>query len=250
MGSAIASALAQAGDKYTITITNPSQGKLSSLKRQFPAIMTTNNNVDAADGADILILAVKPWILPDVLQELLPTLREQCTPLISIAGGVSLDKLKGMLPDDFCSELFYVIPDTAIMVGAGISFIATENGSEEITDIVCEAFSTMGEAYVIEPRLMGAATALCSCGIAYVYKYIQASAQAGVELGFRPADALNYTLATLNGAVQMLSKLHTLPQQEIDRVTTPGGMTIRGINELEHAGFTSAVINAILKPLK
>ena len=108
----------------------------------------------------------------------------------------------------------------------------------------------MGVVDVIEERLMDAATALSSCGIAYVFKFIQACVQAGVELGFKPADALRYVNATVDGAAALLSLPNTNPQCEIDKVTTPGGMTIKGINALEHSGFSSAVINAILTPLK
>jgi pyrroline-5-carboxylate reductase len=131
-----------------------------------------------------------------------------------------------------------------------MTFIAARRASDELKQFVKEAFSSMGEAAIVEERLMNAATALSSCGIAYAYKYVQACVQAGVQLGFRPDDALHYVLATVDGAVAMLRQNETLPQQEIDRVTTPGGMTIKGINELDHQGFTSAVIRAILKPLE
>ena len=142
-----------------------------------------------------------------------------------------------------------VIPNTALSVGKSMTFIAPRR-AERITDTIVKMFETMGEVAVIEEKLMDAATALTSCGIAYVYKFAQACVQAGVELGFKPADALKYVCATMDGAATMLSQPGAAPQSEIDKVTTPGGMTIKGINMLEHTGFTSAVIKAILSPVK
>ena len=131
-----------------------------------------------------------------------------------------------------------------------MTFIAARRADNNTLDSIVKMFGTMGEVAVIEERLMDAATAISSCGIAYVYKFIQACVQAGVELGFKPADALRYVCATVDGAAAMLSQPDAAPQTEIDKVTTPGGMTIKGINSLEHNGFTSAVINAILAPVK
>lgn len=250
MGSAIATGLATAAEPYSIAVSNPSSPKLEALKAKYPSIVTTTDNLAAAAGAEFIILAVKPWKLEHVLDELHPVLGHSHPAIISIAGGIDLWHLRRMLPEDACDcPLYHVIPDTAIMVGKGMTFIASDSGDMRLTEQVRRAFATMGEAAVVEPRLMPAATALSSCGIAYVYKYIQACVQAGVQLGFRPDDALRYTIATVQGAAEMLSQLGTMPQQEIDRVTTPGGMTIRGVNELEHSGFVSAVINAVLKPV-
>ena len=131
-----------------------------------------------------------------------------------------------------------------------MTFIAGRRAEGEALEAVKSMFALMGEVAVIEERLMDAATALSSCGIAYVYKFMQAMVQAGVEMGFRPAEALRYVCATVDGAAAMLGQPGATAQGEIDKVTTPGGMTIKGINALEHAGFTSAVINAVLTPLK
>lgn len=251
MGAAIAIGLSSAPEKHHIVVSNPTQAKLDALRARCPGIATTTDNIEAATDADAIVLCVKPWILPQVIAWLKPTLRSKSPALISIAGGVDIDSLRQMLNlGADCPPLYHVIPDTAIMVSRGMTFIATDCADERLTEQVRQAFATMGNAAVVEQRLMPAATALSSCGIAYAYKYIQACVQAGVQLGFRPADALSYTIATVQGAAEMLSQLGTLPQQEIDRVTTPGGMTIKGVNELEHKGFTSAVISAILKPVE
>lgn len=255
MGSAIACGLSRSEELagIKVCVSNPSAGRLEALKSVLPAVDTVSSNIDAAKDADIVILAVKPWILPGVVGELRPYLDFRTQAIVSIAGGIDLPRLEEIIgeKDGVRPMLFHVIPDTAISVGRGMTFIASRRAEGTETSLVVEAlFRSMGEVAVIEERLMGAATALSSCGIAYAFKYIQAAVQAGVQLGFRPKDALRYVTATVDGAVGLLQHDGLSPQEEIDRVTTPGGMTIKGINALEHHGFTSAVINGILEPLK
>lgn len=250
MGGAIAAALSTS-PQVKVTVANRGKSKLEELQTRYPSLTVTTDNVAAIDGADLVILAVKPWVMSEVILQIKETLNYTHQAVVSIAGGMGLDTLDALLEKQGAlPALFHVIPDTAISVGHGMTFIAARRASEELKQLVKDVFGSMGEAAVVEERLMNAATALSSCGIAYAYKYVQACVQAGVQLGFRPDDALHYVLATVDGAVAMLRQNETLPQQEIDRVTTPGGMTIRGINELEHQGFTSAVIRAVLKPLE
>jgi pyrroline-5-carboxylate reductase len=253
MGGAIARALApRLGDDLQLSVANPSTAKLERLKEVSTAITTTTDNVSAVAEADIIILAVKPWLLAKVIEQIKPRLVYRRNTIVSLAAGVSLDDLERFLMrGDEMPAIVRAIPDTAITVGHGMTFISARHASDAQLQKVDELFAAMGKVAVIEERLMGAATALSSCGIAYAFKYIQAAVQAGVEMGFRPAEALRYVNATVDGAVAMLEAYpEETPQQQIDRVTTPGGMTIRGINALEHAGFTSAVINGILTPLK
>lgn len=254
MGAAIARGAVRA-NCGSVCVSNPSMPKLQALAAECPGILTTTSNIEAARSADILILAVKPWKLQGVIDEIAPALEPERQSIVSIAGGVSLDDIDEMLAGAAdvrnlqTGAIFHVIPDTAISVGHGMTFVSSKRASQEQTGAVEELFASMGDVAVIEERLMGAATALSSCGIAYAYKYIQASVQAGVQLGFYPRQALEYTIATVDGSIAMLRANGTLPQQEIDRVTTPGGMTIKGINSLEKSAFASAVIEAILSPL-
>lgn len=249
MGGGIARALAATG-KYDVTVSNPSAPKLDAIKAEFPAVTVTADNVEAVVNADIVILAVKPWLLTTVVEQIKPRLVYRRHSIVSLAGGVSLDEIdKMLLRGDELPPAFRVIPNTALSAGKSMTFIAGRRAGQALTASVEEMFATMGSVAVIEERLMDAATALSSCGIAYVYKFVQAMVQAGVQLGFRPADALRYANATVEGAAAMLGQPGAIPQQEIDKVTTPGGMTIKGVNSLEHTGFTSSVITAILSPL-
>lgn len=250
MGGAIARALAATGE-YDIAVANPTTPKLDDIKAAYPAVTVTTDNVEAVVDADVVILAVKPWLLDSVIQQIKPRLVYRRNTIVSLAGGVTIDALDAMLlRGDELPVVCRVIPDTALSVGKSMTFISSRRASADNAAVVEALFHQMGETAVIEERLMDAATALSSCGIAYVYKFMQACVQAGVEMGFRPADALRYVCATVDGAAAMLSQPGATAQAEIDKVTTPGGMTIKGINALEHHGFTSAVINAILTPLK
>lgn len=251
MGGAIARALAASRSDIKLCVSNPSQGKLNALTEEYPAIEVTNCNLNAATGADVVILAVKPWLIQSVIEEIKPAIDPAGATIVSLAGGLGIDALETMLTNGAASPLIlHVIPNTALSAGCSMTFISANRPDAPGVATVKSLFAVMGETALIDEKMMGAATALSSCGIAYVYKFIQAMVQAGVEMGFRPADALHYANMTVLGAARMLIDSNQSPQTEIDRVTTPGGMTIKGINSLENTGFTSSVITSILAPLQ
>ncbi len=242
MGGAIARGLAQGRIIRTsdITVTNPSTSKLGALKREFPDINVSTDNALAAD-ADLVIVAVKPWKVEEVLRPL-HLCRLQI--LVSVASGITFHALSDMVDPEM--PMFRVIPNTAISQLASMTLVAAHNATEEQTRDILDIFDEMGMAMLMEERLFPAATSLTSCGIAYVLKYVQAAMQAGVELGLRPDDAMKMLAQTLDGAAQLLlADERTHPALEIEKVTTPGGITIKGINQLEADGFPAAVIRAI-----
>lgn len=244
MGGAIARGLAQGSlvPASNLIVANPSRGKLEALKQAFPAISITHDNQVATAQADIVVLAVKPWKMKEVIEN--AGLTDGQT-VISVAAGISLAELSAWvgLPN---SSIFRVIPNTAISVKAGMSLIATNNAPTDEVELITSLFNELGLAMVIEEKQFAAATSLTSCGIAYVFKYVQAAMQAGVELGIRPADAIKMLAQTLDGAAQiLLQNEQAHPSTEIDKVTTPGGYTIKGVNTLEHEGFSAAIIKAI-----
>lgn len=249
MGSAIARGLVSASTSdtvYQVTIADPSTERLEELKKQHPALHISSNNREAVSQAEVVIIAVKPWIVAKVAEELSDSKMPRT--VVSIAAGIGLDKLKSLFGDD--KQYFYVIPNTAVMVKQGMTFITASTSDRHLISQVENIFKTMGEVSIIDEDHIPAATALSSCGIAYVFKYVQACVQAGTQLGFRPDEACRITVQTVIGAMNLLQQQGTTPQLEIDKVTTPGGMTIRGINKLEETGFTSAVIQSIIEPLK
>jgi len=241
MGGSIARGLAKGSliADSDIIVSNPSAGKLERLKKEFPSISTTNNNAEAA--TDIVILAVKPWLMQPVMRELKLKSKQI---LISVAAGISFEELAHYViaPE---MAMFRLIPNTAISELESMTLVAARNTNDEQDQFILRLFSEMGTVMLIPEDKITAATALASCGIAYVLKYIQAAMQAGIEMGLRPKDAMQMIAQSLKGAAALIQNNDTHPSVEIDKVTTPGGITIKGINELEHNGFTSAIIKAM-----
>ena len=243
MGGAIARGLAKGTVIRTedICVANPSAGKLEALKADFPAMQTASSNAEAAERADIVLLAVKPWLVESVLKELSLDAEKQI--LVSVAAAIPFTQYEAWVGE--CMPVFRVIPNTAISQLESMTLIASNHATKEQEQLMLDIFNEMGLAMLIPEKQMAATTALTSCGIAYVLKYIQAAMQAGIELGVYPKDAQRMVAQSVKGAASLILNQDTHPSVEIDKVTTPGGITIRGINELDHEGFTSAIIKAM-----
>lgn len=242
MGGAIALGMAKGTivNAKNIVVADPSKANLDRLIQQVPEMNTTANNAEAVKDADIVILAVKPWLVEIVLKDL--PLKEQQI-LVSIAAGVSTEKLAGYTNNGM--TIFRLIPNTAISQMASMTFVTSNNATKEQQQLILDIFNEMGLAMPIQEKDMGAATALASCGIAYALKYIHAGMQAGIEMGIYPKDAMTMVAQSMKGAAELILNNDTHPATEIDKVCTPGGITIKGINELEHNGFSSAIIKAM-----
>jgi len=117
---------------------------------------------------------------------------------------------------------------------------------KEDMEYILELFTQLGKVAAIEEKLMDAATVLGACGTAYAMRYIRANIQGGIEIGFDAATASLIAAQTVKGAADLLLKKNTHPEQEIDKVTTPKGCTIAGLNEMEHQGFSSSLIKGIM----
>ncbi len=243
MGGAIARGLAKGTiiKAEDICVSNPSQAKLDALQQEFPSMLVTNNNTEAVQGADIVLLAVKPWFIEQVVKEL--PLDEEKQMLVSVAAGISFAQFEEWVGEKM--PVFRVIPNTAISQMESMTLIASHHANKEQEQLLLDIFNEMGLALLIPEKQVAATTALTSCGIAYVLKYIQAAMQAGIELGVYPKDAQRMVAQSVKGAASLILNNDTHPSVEIDKVTTPGGITIRGINELDHEGFSSAIIKAM-----
>lgn len=243
MGGAIARGLAR-GKKISsshIFVSNRGNAKLEALKAEFPELNVTTNNKEAAQSADVVVLAVKPWLVEGVLKELDLDAERQI--LVSVVAGIPFTQYVEWLGKEM--TIFRVIPNTAISQLESMTLIASYRTMTEQESWMLDVFNEMGLAMLIPESQMAATTALTSCGIAYVLKYIQAAMQAGIELGVYPKDAQRMVAQSVKGAASLILNNDTHPSVEIDKVTTPGGITIRGINELEHEGFSSAIIKAM-----
>lgn len=243
MGGAIARGMARGTiiPAENITVSNPSQEKLDKLKAEFPAMHTTNSNQLAAEGADLVLLAVKPWLIETVLKK---TILPKHAILASVAAGIPCADLAKFMGHTE-RAILRIIPNTAISELQSMTILTGYQLTEEQRTCITEIFNEMGTTLWLPEEKMSAATALASCGIAYVFKYIQAAMQAGIEMGIYPKDAIQLAAQSAKGAAEILLSNDTHPSLEIDKVCTPGGITIKGINELDHAGFSSAIIKAM-----
>lgn len=254
MGGAIARGLAKNAvfRENEITVTARSQKTLDTLKEAFPGLNVTNDNAEAVKGADVVMLAVKPWLLESVISQIRRNLDFSKQMIVSVVAAVTFDDLQRMLSgEDTCNPvMFRIIPNTAIAIGESMTLIAAHNASDEQEQQIKSFFDKLGKAILIEERLMGAGTALCSCGIAYALKYVKAAIDGGVELGFYPEQAKEMIAQTVKGAVELLMANESMPDQEIYKVTTPGGITIQGLNEMEAQGFSAAVVKGLKASVK
>lgn len=243
MGGAIARGMAQGSCVMAgnITVADPSQEKLQQLQVDYAEIKVTTDNQKAIEEAQLVFLVVKPWLVQQVLNELQ---FHEGQALISVAAGVEIKDIRTF--SNLEIPIYRMIPNIAISELASVCLLSTsENVSQVLTDSILSILEEMGMALLLSEHQLGAATALTSCGIAYVFKYIEAAARAGVELGLYPHEAIQMVAKSVEGAAKIILNNDTHPSLEIDKVTTPGGITIKGLNELDHAGFTSAIIRAM-----
>ncbi|MBD5255764.1 MAG: pyrroline-5-carboxylate reductase [Barnesiella sp.] len=246
MGGALARGWARAFGGGNVIVANPSKGKLDRLKEEFPDINVTTDNRVAVDRADVVVLAVKPWKIEGVVGQLQDLLANSEKLTVSVVAGVTADDLSEMIGgSQHRPAVVYCIPNTPVAVGQGMIFYCGSGIDDHHRELLTEMFMPLGRSLEVEPRQMGAGMAVASCGIAYAMRYIRAAVEGGVELGLTPAQTQEAVMQTLVGSVELLRANATHPEQEIDRVTTPGGITIRGLNAMEEAGFSASVIKGL-----
>lgn len=249
MGGAIARGLTK-GSFYTgsdITISDVSQENLDKISGLNLGIHCCTSNRDCLKGAELVVLAVKPWLVDSIAAEIRDSLNYDNQIILSIAAGVPLEKLRTVFSkmDDQVPTIFRMIPNTAIDVMESFSCISSWNATGEQEELIVKIFDELGKAMLVPETQLNAFMSLSSCGIAYAFRYIRAATEGGVEMGLYPNVAKEVVLQTLKGAVALLEATGSNPEVEIDKVTTAGGITIKGLNEMEHAGFTSAVIRGL-----
>lgn len=249
MGGALIHGWAKSGKIESITIADKNEALLADFKQKYPTLTTTTDNVAAVKGADIIVIVVKPWLMPIVLGELKDVIDTEKQIVVSDAANFTTDKLAETMGRD--GQYFYVIPNIAAEFAASMSFIAKgKTASDESLAQVKALYDLCGDSLVVAENLVGPGMMMASCGIAYVMRYIRAQMEGGCEMGFYPAQAKQIALQTMQGAVSLLKETGWHPEEAIDKVTTPGGVTIKGLNELDHAGFNSAVIRSLKAGLK
>jgi pyrroline-5-carboxylate reductase len=242
LGMAIAEGLVEGGfmKPSSITVTRRTVAALKPLAEK--KLNITSNNLEAVKAADIVILAVKPFQVLELMKEISRSLKSNQV-LVSVITGVSLIDLQGMVKKPLA--LFRAMPNTAIAIQQSMTCISYVNANEQQVAQIAAIFNVLGKTAVIDDKLMDAATVLGACGTAYAMRYIRANIQGGIEIGFSAATASLIAAQTVKGAAELLLTKGTHPEQEIDKVTTPKGCTIAGLNEMEHQGFSSSLIKGI-----
>lgn len=243
IGLSLAKGLVKAGicSPKQVTLTRRNIAALDALADE--GYNVTNNNVKAVKRADIVVIAVLPQQLDKLLDEISPAIKDEKQLLISVISGVSCADVRAKL--DVNAQIIRAMPNTAIAIGQSMTCIATDNGTPKNINMVKSLFDTVGATILINEELMTSATALCACGVAFFLRSVRAASQGGTEIGFHAHDALKMAAQTAKGAADLLLQLATHPEQEIDKVTSPSGCTIAGLNEMEHNGFSSAMIKGI-----
>ena len=243
LGASIAQGLLGSGlyPASSITVTRHKVELLAHLAGA--GVRVHSDNCRAVREAGVVILAVKPLTLDKVLHEIKPELQPHHI-LVSVVTGVSIAHMESVLGAHV--PVFRAMPNTAIAIRESMTCVATRNGDDGQVSEVMRIFDQLGSTVRIQEELMDASTVLAACGIAYALRFIRAASQGGIEIGFDAATAQAIASQTVRGATGLLIKGGQHPEWEIDKVTTPKGITIAGLNEMEHQGFSSSLIKGII----
>jgi len=242
LGASIADGLLKSNfvEPSSITVTRRNIKPLEYLAQK--GVTITNNNEAAIRASDVVIVAVKPYNVKEILGSLKDHFSADQI-VISVVTGVSLKDLHDILGKEV--TVFRAMPNTAIAIQESVTCVSYTNASQQQLEFVISLFDKLGITITIDEKLMDAATVLGACGIAYALRFIRAATQGGIEIGFDAKTASLIAAQTVKGSAELLLKGNRHPEEEIDKVTTPKGCTIAGLNEMEHQGFSSSLIKGI-----
>ena len=244
LGQALARGLVRSGtlrpDQIYVTSLHPPG--LERLAEEGFAV--GRDNVPAIQGASTVLLAVQPQQITDLLDEIRDDIDPVRHKVISVVSGVTVAQLREMIPAP--TQVVRAMPNTAVSIGESMTCLSADPDSMDALEEAEALFKGVGITLRIEDEMMIGATALCACGVAFFLRSVRAASQGGIEIGFHPEDALLLAAQTARGAASLALRDKHHPESEIDRVTTPRGCTIAGLNEMEHQGFSSAMIKGFV----
>ena len=244
LGVSIALGITKFTKNNQVTITRRNTSSILYLEQL--GVMVSTDNKHNIQEADIIILTIKPYQVNTVLAEILPVISTKV--IASAVSGLSIETLQNKIGDTH--HAIRIMPNIAAQFGASATCIAFNEKDKDQAQNVVALFQGLGTAPIIDEKLMDAATVLAASGTAFALRYIRASMQAGIEIGFDWQTALAISAQTVKGAAEMIMEENIHPEQLIDRVTTPQGCTIAGLNEMEMHGFSSSLIRGIKTSLK
>lgn len=243
IGQALAEGMVRASlcNPNDVTITRRNVVSLSPLQQK--GFKVTSDNAAAIAHAQAIFICVLPQQLDAALDEICQQINLKEQLVVSVVTGAHTQVFQNKLGHEL--RIIRAMPNTAMKIGESMTCLSAVNATAADLEMVEKIFNTMGQSLVINEDMMSAATALCACGIAFFLRTIRAASQGGVEIGFHAGDALKIAAQTAYGAAKLLISNGTHPEEEIDKVTSPKGCTIAGLNEMEHQGLSSALIKGI-----
>ena len=242
LGLSIADGILHSGGATSMYLTRRNLDVLEPY-REYGNVRTGSDNREAVRESDILIFAVQPGHLSDILESVRDLLHDNHV-IISTITGFSIRKMEAILGKD--NYLIRAMPNTAISVGHSMTCLCANQKGQKRLELAAAIFNRMGHSMVIPESQMQAATVICASGIAFWMRLIRATTQGAIQLGFDAVEAQELAMHTSRGAAELLIRSGRHPEAEIDRVTTPMGCTIEGLNEMEHQGLSSSLIRGIV----
>lgn len=214
------------------------------IKLKIPNTIFTTSNADLIRNSDIIIIALKPFNVINFFKENKQHFDQEKHTIVSAASGITISEMAEVIGNEF--DIFRIMPNTAASVSESITAVSVKNDHLNRQAEITRILNLVGETIIIDESLMESATILGACGIAYVLRFMRAMIQGGIEVGFDAKTATKVVSQTIKGAAELIIQNGTHPEEEIDKVTTPKGCTIVGLNEMEHSGFSSALIKGIV----
>ncbi|WP_308990752.1 pyrroline-5-carboxylate reductase [Mariniflexile litorale] len=242
LGSAIAKGLIKNKTFTSLYLSDKNTTNVDDYKI-VENVSVTKDNVLAIEQSNMVIFALQPKHIDAVLQSVASKITDKHI-IISVAAGVDIPRIEGIIGND--KNIIRVMPNTAISIGKSMTCIAANEKAQDKVVLAQDVFNQLGTTLVIPEDLIQAATVICASGIAFWMRLVRATTQGAIQLGFEAHEAHQLATQTCFGAASLLLESGRHPEQEIDRVTTPSGCTIEGLNAMEHQGLSSALIQGIV----
>ncbi len=242
LGSSIAKGLIK-NESFTSLYLSDRNTKAVKNFESIDNVFVTNDNALAVEQSDIILFALQPKHIDGVLESVKPIITNDHI-IMSVAAGVDTVRIENILGAD--KKIIRIMPNTAISIGKSMTCIAANAAGQDKVPLAEDIFNQLGTTMVIPEDLVQAATVICASGIAFWMRLVRATTQGAIQLGFEAEEAHELAVQTCFGSASLLIESGRHPEQEIDRVTTPSGCTIEGLNEMEHQGLSSALIQGIV----
>ena len=241
LGQSIGKGLLTNKDVSSLYLTKRNTNSIKDFEN-YDEVILSSDNTEAVVNSDILIFAVQPRHLNNILKNILPHL-DKNNVLISVITGFSIAKIEAIVGEEL--SIVRAMPNTAASVAESMTCLSTNTKGKEKIELAKTIFNSLGVSMEIPEEQIQAATVICASGIAFWMRLIRATTQGAIQLGFEAHEAHELAMQTCFGAATLLKESGNHPEAEIDRVTTPGGCTIEGLNEMEHQGLSSSLIKGI-----